>query len=793
LKVILLIILFVFSYGSLASLIAPDLEQLRIKIKQSPEVTINTIERLISSNSISENQTLELKIIMADGYLSLGNSKKSLDIINTLIIKARELGFDQLEVKALKKLAVLQEKQADFKTALLTLKLRHIIINKINDPKQLGNSFKDIGNLYSELGEYLLSLEAYHSSLKLLRKFNDEVGILILNQRIAWVYKALGDYSGAVKYHLYAIEMAERLNNDEFAAAEYSNLAHTYKVLGKTKLSHQSTEESANYKNTTPGIALTIERYLAKASQKYRQGKRDDAQVFFDKALEVGKASGKPGQLIQALLGIAKGMHPSETSREFAHEALKLARKENSSYNMQKANKFLIDVYSELKDFESAEKYKSRYHELRSPYISQSKNAKSIIKEYKQDINKFDTEIELELEKHRYDLLEKDIELKEFKSKSSLVGIAILLLTFFALYRRHFHKKHAKQLSILAKDQAHQISALSEIGRKITSTLDINKVSEVVYEHAHTLLGTDSFAIGIYKYKKQQISFVFAIKDQNVISPYKINMTDTESLAVLCIKNGHEIIDEDFKADITKKGSPDNLNGTIDAYLPLFVESKIIGCMLVQQRNDDNFSYAHLNIMRTIASYTAVAIDNALTHEALKLASHTDFLTELPNRRSFIEKAELQLKVCKRNETPLCFAISDIDKFKLFNDMYGHDGGDFVLKKVSKLFENQIREQDIVARWGGEEFVFMFPNTDLIGAINILEKLRLELEMSHYEFDSQTLNVTSTFGVTIVEDNLNLDYIIDIADSALYEGKKSGRNKVVYKRYGVSSINSVSP
>ena len=165
-----------------------------------------------------------------------------------------------------------------------------------------------------------------------------------------------------------------------------------------------------------------------------------------------------------------------------------------------------------------------------------------------------------------------------------------------------------------------------------------------------------------------------------------------------------------------------------------------------------------------------------ILNEKLDALSRKDPLTKLSNRRDIIEKIEYEIKRTKRNNQPLTFILGDIDYFKHINDTYGHDCGDFVLKEIAKIFKKFLREQDFVARWGGEEFLIVLPETDISNAFIVAEKLRKKIEEAPFEYNGQTIKVTITFGLSQYETHLTIDQIVQRTDVALYMGKKRGRN-----------------
>lgn len=160
----------------------------------------------------------------------------------------------------------------------------------------------------------------------------------------------------------------------------------------------------------------------------------------------------------------------------------------------------------------------------------------------------------------------------------------------------------------------------------------------------------------------------------------------------------------------------------------------------------------------------------------LKKVSETDYLTKLYNRHKFYELVQKELKRAERYGFPSSFMMLDIDHFKNINDTYGHDIGDKVLKELSTLLSDNIRETDVLARWGGEEFLFFLPHIDKKEALKMAEKIRkLVDEKKNDEFREVTVSI----GVAVINPgDYDLDKIINEADKALYQAKKSGRNRV---------------
>ncbi len=170
-------------------------------------------------------------------------------------------------------------------------------------------------------------------------------------------------------------------------------------------------------------------------------------------------------------------------------------------------------------------------------------------------------------------------------------------------------------------------------------------------------------------------------------------------------------------------------------------------------------------------------LENA--NKQLKEISSQDFLTQLMNRRAFLDRATEEIARVQRNDGCFCIALIDIDDFKKINDMYGHEAGDKVLVSVARLFNTLTRKQDQVARWGGEEFIFLLPDTNMAQSLIAFEKIRSAIEKMSFVFKGSSIKVTATFGVAEYTAGTTIEQCVSSADQALYEGKSDGKNKVV--------------
>ncbi|MCT4663546.1 MAG: diguanylate cyclase [Tissierellales bacterium] len=163
------------------------------------------------------------------------------------------------------------------------------------------------------------------------------------------------------------------------------------------------------------------------------------------------------------------------------------------------------------------------------------------------------------------------------------------------------------------------------------------------------------------------------------------------------------------------------------------------------------------------------------SHNKLKQSSSHDFLTKAYNRHKFLEMTLNEVERYKRYNEKFSIVMIDIDHFKNVNDTYGHSAGDRVLVELSKLVQDAIRSTDVFARWGGEEFICLLPNTKKKDAIVFAEKIRLSIEK--YDF-KEVGSITASFGVADINIDVSIARLIESADEALYRAKNNGRNRV---------------
>lgn len=199
-----------------------------------------------------------------------------------------------------------------------------------------------------------------------------------------------------------------------------------------------------------------------------------------------------------------------------------------------------------------------------------------------------------------------------------------------------------------------------------------------------------------------------------------------------------------------------------------------------------------VKIGRTIFKFLTGSNVEASYHDEIYRLTTTDGLTQIYNKRYFLQEMEREMSRCLRYERDLSLVMFDIDHFKPVNDTYGHLAGDHILKQSAQRISSCIRRDDIFARYGGEEFILLLPESDKSEAVRTAEKIRRTIEAEPFTFDNVDIDITISLGVADISeyvarddganpesDDVNPLAFIKVADDRLYAAKEQGRNRVV--------------
>lgn len=268
--------------------------------------------------------------------------------------------------------------------------------------------------------------------------------------------------------------------------------------------------------------------------------------------------------------------------------------------------------------------------------------------------------------------------------------------------------------------------------------------------------------------------------DQSAASDAAMEATVREQIEGI----SHAVTDTDADLD-TLKVSVQSQIGAIISSLDSFRSQR--------QQQDDGVSHEMKQLIERISALEIESRELRLHLSQQQEKAQTDSLTDLPNRdaynqrlRSILQEWRAGASQARRDDDrALCLAVADVDNFKQINDAYGHLAGDKVLKIISKEMVSRLRDNDFVARFGGEEFVVIMPNTRPADAEYALNKLREAIANIPFHFKERQLKITVSFGVSDAVYDDGPESLFDRADSALYKAKAAGRNRVFRHRHEV--------
>ncbi|MDD4476423.1 MAG: diguanylate cyclase [Eubacteriales bacterium] len=325
---------------------------------------------------------------------------------------------------------------------------------------------------------------------------------------------------------------------------------------------------------------------------------------------------------------------------------------------------------------------------------------------------------------------------------------------------------------------------LRDLSNALSSVLILSDVLQIMLEKLENLISFD-FAVVILS-EKSEFKIVAVLDKIKALYSTELELNDIQRRAIVEITGNQQPI---VVSDILKHNqNPDYQLLIFDCDtrswmgVPLVFHGQLQGLLIVESHTPDMYKTHQSSIASTFASQSVIAIENSRLFEQVQHNAITEELTGLNNRRHLLELTKKLIDISKRNGcmNALSALMIDIDNFKYFNDNYGHDTGDEVLSTISRVIKSNLREMDIIGRYGGEEFLAILPNTDAKSAMEAAERIRESVEQLVISCGKYSnLKATISIGVAILDDpNLTIDSLVKNADEALYYSKKTGRNKV---------------
>ncbi len=329
-----------------------------------------------------------------------------------------------------------------------------------------------------------------------------------------------------------------------------------------------------------------------------------------------------------------------------------------------------------------------------------------------------------------------------------------------------------------------QLAVFTELGKALTSSLDLNEILKKVMDNISGMLKPKNWSMLLVDQATGELKFEIAVgKGSDKLKDLRLK--PGEGVAGWVAREKKPLLVPDVSKDPRFSKKADEVsNFTTQSIIcvPLVTRGKCLGVieLINKVESEEGFSEDDLLMLTTLADFSAIAIENAIFFQRVQELTITDDLTKLYNSRFLHSRLEYEVERAKRFRYELSMIFLDLDYFKEVNDTHGHLSGSKLLKETAQLILSLIRNVDMACRYGGDEFIILMPGTSKKSAAIVAEKIRAALSDSIFLRDEGlNLHLTASFGVaSFPADASGKDELISKADHAMYDVKNRTRNGV---------------
>ncbi len=327
-----------------------------------------------------------------------------------------------------------------------------------------------------------------------------------------------------------------------------------------------------------------------------------------------------------------------------------------------------------------------------------------------------------------------------------------------------------------------RLAILTDIVKTANSILEPRKVIDAIMAKIQQLIPSEAWSMLMVDEERKELSFELALGEKGKdVASFRVKIG--EGIAGWVAQTGKPTIVNDTSKDprfASRFDSETHFKTRSILCAPLISRGRTIGVVQVINRLGGKFSKTDLDLLLTLVEPCAIAIENAILFQRTEQLTITDDLTKLFNSRYLNLYLSREIKRCKRHGIPLSVIFLDLDGFKGVNDQYGHLAGSRTLTEVGAILGEAVRESDILARYGGDEFVAVLPETPASGALVIAERIRKSIESQAFLKDlGLEARISASFGIASYPDHaLTPEGLIQKADQAMYRVKERDKNGI---------------
>jgi diguanylate cyclase (GGDEF)-like protein len=335
---------------------------------------------------------------------------------------------------------------------------------------------------------------------------------------------------------------------------------------------------------------------------------------------------------------------------------------------------------------------------------------------------------------------------------------------------------HDDELAGLRRRNA-ELGVLHETIHDLTSTLSLSEVLDRLLERSLRHLETEIGSILLVG-PDSRLRVVASRGLPDALAE-EIEMELGEGISGYVAMDGHPLLVDDIEEDTRfQRRNHERYYTRSFISSPLKTQGQVLGVLNVNnKRSREAFSASDLRLLEAIAGHAAIALSNARRYEETLHRAQLDGLTGLANHGHFFQALGTELERARRYDRDLTIVMVDIDQFKEYNERFGHGAGDDALVRIAGAIAGISRIHDLVARFGGEEFVVVLPETALDGALHFAEKIRRAVESTGFGPDG-TEQLTVSVGVAGLDDHTDPGDLVKAADALVVAAKSAGRNRV---------------